>query len=138
VRRVVRRETGVSVKPDQIVTALRKMLNETAASMLEDIEVSLPQPATRQKKGGAHVTWKKVFEAGLVPPGTVLFVDYQDHHYEATVQEDGTILFEGKAYRTPSGAGEAVTSKYGVSGPNGWTFWQFKDASGTAQPLRCR
>jgi len=53
VRRVIRRETGVGVKPDQVVTALRRMLNEASGAMLEDIEVSLPPEKKGRRAGEA-------------------------------------------------------------------------------------
>ena len=54
---------------------------------------------------------------------------------EALVQADGTILFEGAAYESPSAAGGAVTAKHDLSAPNGWWFWQVTDSAGATKRL---
>jgi hypothetical protein len=137
IRRALRRETGVRVRADQIVTALRKMLNEATAGMLEDIEVSLPsqEPKKRVTEGGERVTLKALVDAGLVPQNAELFVDYKGTKYTAVVQGDGSVLFEGKSYRSPSAAGGAVTEKHGIHAPNGWKFWSYTDAAGKVKEL---
>jgi hypothetical protein len=139
-RRVLKKETGVPVTADHIVTGLRKMLNETAASVLDDVEVSLPEPKkkksrTSQKPTGARCTMKDLITADLIRPETTLFVQYKDTVHEATVQADGTILFEERIYKTPSAAGGAVTAKHGVHAPNGWWFWQLTGPDGSQTPL---
>lgn len=45
--------------------------------------------------------------------------------YKATLlNSDGKILFEGKEYRSPSGAGQAAAKWKSC---NGWSFWRFKN-----------
>jgi hypothetical protein len=138
VKRVLRRETGIRVKADEIVTALRRMLNESAVAVLEDVEVSLPQEGrggrARQERR-PYCTLRKLVEAGLVKAGSKAFAEYQGQRYEAVVQPDGKMLFEGEAFRSPSAAGGAVTAKHGVSKPNGWTFWQVKNSEGEVVKL---
>jgi len=139
-RRVLKRDSGVSVAADHVVGALRKMLNENAASILQDVQVSLPLEAAertrkRTKRVGQRIKLRDLVDADLIPVGTVLFVDYKSVRYEASVEADGSILFEGLTYKTPSAAGGAVTGKYGVYAPNGWTFWKFRDKDGTIKPL---
>jgi len=67
VRRVIRRETGVSVTADDIVGALRKMLNENAGRVLQDVEVSLPPRGTTQTsaKGDRDALRKRFWETLL-------------------------------------------------------------------------
>ena len=139
-RRVLKRETGVPVTADHIVAGLRKMLNESAASVLDDVEVSLPEPKKRKspvsrKATGRRCTLKDLVTADLIRPETTLFVEYKGKVHEATVQADGTILFEGKTFKTPSAAGGAVTAKHGVHAPNGWWFWQLSAPDGSPKPL---
>jgi hypothetical protein len=51
---------------------------------------------------------------------------YKEKTYKAFVLADGTIRYAEKIYGSPSLAAVAVTGR-----PiNGWTFWQFKNASG--------
>ncbi len=76
-----------------------------------------------------------MINAGLVAEGTVLFNEYKDTRYEALVQADGTILFEGATYKSPSAAGRAVTAKHDVSAPNGWQFWQITDSADATRLL---
>jgi hypothetical protein len=141
IRLSIRRSTGVSVNADHVVGALRKMLNETAASVLEDVEIVLPQAREKQdttthtRRSGPRVGMAEILQCGLLDPGAVLFRDYQDQRFEAVIQADGTILFENKPYKTPSAAGGAVTEKFGIHSPNGWVFWQVADSNGTPQPL---
>ena len=139
-RRVLKRETGVPVTADHIVAGLRKMLNESAASVLDDVEVSLPEPKKNkprmsEKPTSPRCTLKDLVRANLIRPETTLFVEYKGTVHEATVQPDGTILFEGKLFKTPSAAGGAVTAKHGVHAPNGWWFWQLNAADGSPKPL---
>ena len=135
-RRTLRRDTGVAVSADHIVTGLRKMLNDAAASILDDVQVSLPDAkpdeGSRQRKGGPRCKMTDLMGAGLINAGTTLIVEYKGSRYEAVLQEDGTIIFEGTIFKTPSAAGGAVTAKHNVSPPNGWVFWSFISASGNA------
>jgi hypothetical protein len=47
-RREIRKATGVTVLPEEIVRAVRRMLNESALGEMENIRISLP--AKKQKK----------------------------------------------------------------------------------------
>lgn len=138
-RRVLRRETDVAVSADHIVTGLRKMLNEHAALILDNVEVSLPEPREKKRRKRSVTTsceLADLLQANLIEPGLVLFSDYKGVRYEASVQADGKILLEGKEHKTPSAAGGAVTAKHDVSAPNGWVFWQFLDANGNPKVLQ--
>ncbi len=68
------------------------------------------------------------------PPALAEYVDqitnpivalFKGKRYEATVESDGQIKYDGKLYRSPSAAGMAIAGRP----VNGWTFWAFeKDA----------
>jgi len=139
IRRVIRRDSSVSVKPDQVVTALRKMLNESAAALLENVEVSLPvgraSRARKDNKKKRLIRLKELVEAGLIAPGTVIFADFRDNRYKGAIDAEGNVLFEGNTYRSLSGAAGAVMAKYDKPAPNGWTFWHVADPSGVQKPL---
>jgi hypothetical protein len=49
-RRVLKRDTGVKVSADHIVSGLRKILNENAATILDNVEISIPAPAKKNKR----------------------------------------------------------------------------------------
>ncbi len=139
-RRVLKRDARVAVSADHIVGGLRKMLNDNAASILDDVQVSLPEPeekgsTQRLGKGGARCRLSDLIAAGLIHPDTALFVDYKGTRHEAHVRGDGTVEFEGQVHKTPSSAGGAVTAKHNIHAPNGWRFWKFLDSEGVAQPL---
>lgn len=137
-RRVLRRETGIRLKADEIVTGLRKILNEHAAAILQDVEVALPRAKERRsaKRGRRrYCTLKRLVEAGLLKPDSRAVADYQSQHYEAVVSDDGRMLFEGQRYRSPSAAAKAITSRYGVTKANGWKFWRVHGPVGEVSTL---
>ena len=51
---------------------------------------------------------------------------YKGISYKAIVKKDGSILFEGKTYTSPSGAGRAIKGR----ATNGWTSWTCKNTAG--------
>lgn len=66
--------------------------------------------------------------AGLVSRAATLYRQYKGRDYEAKLKQNGTIVFRGKAYKSPSGAAKAVLkSRRAV---NGWSFWYIKDDGG--------
>lgn len=56
---------------------------------------------------------------------------YKGKTYLATVKDDGTIRFQRKLFRSPTGPAMAIT-KYPV---DGWHFWKFERAPGDWVPL---
>ena len=49
IRKNIRQETGVSIPPEEIVSAFRKMLNEKAASVLDDMTISFSERKPKRK-----------------------------------------------------------------------------------------
>ncbi|GAH55617.1 unnamed protein product, partial [marine sediment metagenome] len=84
------------------------------------------QPGPRAR----YCNLKRLLEAGMLTAGARAYTDYEGVRYQAVIQADGKMLFEGKAYASPSSAGGAVTRKHNVSSPHGWTFWHVTDAAG--------
>ncbi|WP_432945770.1 GmrSD restriction endonuclease domain-containing protein [Kribbella sp. CA-253562] len=68
---------------------------------------------------GARVRIMDLFQAGLLPAGTVLTPAKEDIDGVAEIDEEGRIVYGEVAYDTPSAAAVAVTG----ATPNGWTFW---------------
>lgn len=66
IRRIIKRDTGVSVAADDVVGALRRMLNENAARVLQDVQVTLPKKTERATDKKIHRDavrvrfWKKL------------------------------------------------------------------------------
>jgi len=51
---------------------------------------------------------------------------YKGVLYKAMVKKDGSILYKGKMYNSPSSAGQTIKGR----ATNGWTSWTYKNASG--------
>jgi predicted type IV restriction endonuclease len=49
-RRELRKDSGVHLSPEDIVSAVRRMLNETALTELENVQLMLPEKKSRRKK----------------------------------------------------------------------------------------
>ena len=56
---------------------------------------------------------------------------YKGKLYRAKIRRDGTILYDGIVYRTPSAAEIAVRKR----STNGWQCWQYERAPGDWVPL---
>lgn len=51
---------------------------------------------------------------------------YKDKLYKAAVRKDGTILYQGKSFNSPSMAARAITER----AMNGWLTWRYERAPG--------
>ena len=56
----------------------------------------------------------------------VIRASYKGKVYQAKLKANGSILYEGTEYKTPSGAAQAVVGR----NANGWTFWNYKNGAG--------
>ncbi|MBW6503134.1 DUF2924 domain-containing protein [bacterium] len=60
-----------------------------------------------------------------------LVVTYKGVEHKATVNEDGTITINGKAFNSPSRAGKEITGRE----VDGWSFWSYKKEDGTFEKI---
>jgi predicted type IV restriction endonuclease len=85
-----------------------------------------------------------LLSAGVIQAPTYIEVTFKSQKFQATIEADGLIHFDGETYSSPSHAGGMVRNK--VNGPppderpywstNGWTFWRYTDPeSGQAEPI---
>lgn len=91
------------------------------------------QRKTKQVAGRSAI-FRNIFEAGLVPPGTVLVPKSESYSVTATVTDAGLLeLPNGETFKSPSLAAiRAVSLATGGNGArNGWRFWKV----GTDGPL---
>lgn len=51
VRRELRKDSGVLLSPEEIVSGVRRLLNETALTELENARISIPEPRRQPKRG---------------------------------------------------------------------------------------
>ncbi len=80
-------------------------------------------------------TLKDLIGADIIHPPLGIEVTYKKVRLTATIQQDGTVLFDGKTYTSLSNSGGMARNS--VIGPpkdgrpfyqtNGWTFWRYWD-----------
>jgi predicted type IV restriction endonuclease len=106
------------------------------------VEPTPPDPKKPGGKGGDRphrVTLKDLIKAGLIRPPLKLEREYLGHRLTAQVEPDGTVTWNGRTFNSLSVAGGAA--KVSVKGSprplptSGWTFWRFKDETGTLQRM---
>ena len=118
---------------DPISRVLRLIGYETAPPDDE------PTPRTRGRRTPTRytTTMSDLLAAGLLQPDTRLVSTYASAAADATVNEDGTITWDGRTYATPSAAGCAVRDGRAT---NGWAFWAIETPTGkvTLATLRAR
>jgi len=100
-----------------------------------------PQPASAARRSSTAVDGVSVADllsAGVLRPGACLWARYKGHELEASVAEDGSIVFQDTTYASLSQAGGAARAtviglKDGkVPATNGWDFWRCEDSGGRA------
>jgi Restriction Enzyme Adenine Methylase Associated/Type I restriction enzyme R protein N terminus (HSDR_N) len=100
-------------------------------------------PDARKVAARYDVTLKQLIDAGLIRPGTQLRQRYLGRDVSATVEPDGRVRVGDEVFNSLSIA--AGAARVNVKGPppdgrryyqtNGWTFWEYADATGAQQPM---
>jgi len=90
------------------------------------------------RASGSRTRLIDLIASGVLVPPLEIEVEYKDVRLVATVDETGAVVFDGRAYDSPSAAGGAAKGSV-VGSPlatDGWRFWQFRDAqTGKLRPL---
>lgn len=110
-------------------TNIKPRLTEDIKEYYEQEMVSI-LGGKKKKKPATTAPDSKEHKTQLGPYITKRFnirADYKGYIYSAKVHKDGTIVYEGKKYNSPSLAGIAVNKKKTV---NGWKFWKYRDDNG--------
>ena len=94
----------------------------------ETPKLSTPPKAQEVKPTSLH-TEKPTGEIEFPVP---VFADYKGRHFDGKLFADGSIEFNGKKYKSPSGAGKAAK---GGKETNGWAFWKISSSSETIDKL---
>ncbi len=83
-----------------------------------------------------------LLEAKSLNAGQKIYAKYKGFDYEASVEADGSILFNGVSYPSLSSAGSAARKdtcvKLGETRQlqtNGWVFWHYEDTNSKRRPL---
>ena len=79
---------------------------------------------TRRRAAPSGITMADLIRLEKLVVGQELRLDWKGKQFTATVQGDGSVLFNGKTYATPSAAGQAARN--GLS-TNGWVYWKCFD-----------
>ncbi len=98
------------------------------------------QRKTKQVAGRSAI-FRNIFEAGLVPPGTVLVPKSDNYPVTSTVTDAGLLeLPNGETFKSPSLAAiRAVSLTTGGTGArNGWGFWKVGVDGPTLDKLRAQ
>lgn len=117
----------------------RKFKAEVKATHVAELSALLGDSSRREKvkqmSRGNRVARKKVAVAVLARyvdgAPLKLRARYKGKLFRARVRRDGYILYGGKTYKTPSGAGKVVRR----GAIDGWHFWHFERAPGDWVPL---
>jgi len=89
--------------------------------------VKLERPSTERR-----VTVGDIVKAGLARPGDKWRLKAQGVETYAEITKEGTLLFGGQAFDSPSGAGKAAT---GGKSLDGWHYFSFRDTDGEWRPV---
>ena len=113
-----------------------KPLGVMRQRFLEGSGADVQPPSPSRRPSGSRVSLEHLIEAEILKPPLDIHVTLRGQRFTARIEVDGVIVFQGKRYTTPSGAGGAVRALRGnYPASNGWVFWSFTDADGRDQPL---
>lgn len=133
------------------VPALKRADTATAlASIRTTVDITSPFAAVTQRvelitagnsdsedTGEVRKTLRDLVRDGTLSAPLPLFCKYRGKLLEATLLEDGAVVFNGKRYSTCSRA--AIAARESVVGrrlsTNGWRFWSFRDRGGKVSTL---
>jgi hypothetical protein len=101
------------------------------------------QPGMRKTAVHYEATVKQLMDAGLIQPGMRLRKRYLGQDVFATIEPDGRVRVGDEVFNSLSIA--AGAARVNVKGPpddgrryyqtNGWSFWEYEDASGRRKPI---
>lgn len=96
----------------------------------------VPSRPSQREPASHEVSLKDIVDAGLLHAGCKIEKSYRGREFEARVERDGGVTFEGVRYESPSQAArEARASVIGrlpdgsLPTANGWDFWRVADGS---------
>ena len=111
----------------------RKLAHDFRSSFTAEIDAMFGKPARRTPARAtthripASAPGRTPALARFVSTPLILRAHHKGHKLTARVRRNGTILFAGKVYTSPSVAGAAAVKRKTC---NGWTFWEYERAPG--------
>jgi hypothetical protein len=119
------------VQLDEFVPTVLAALR-VAGVEFEEEEETLTEPAGKKRKT-YDATIADLLSSGLLAAGTTLTFDRAGKHVEGSVNADGQIVVDGKAYDSPS---TAAARAMGIKAANGWTAWRVGATGPTLADMR--
>ncbi len=140
--RLLGNQPGCQLAPGDIREGLRRARVQFELPPESDTAPDPPAPPIdrvdppRPRPRGSRVSLRHLIEAEILIPPLEVHTTYKRQRHSARIEADGTIVFQGNRYTTPSGAASAVRVLHGAS-PHvaGWGVWHLTDADGRDQPL---
>jgi hypothetical protein len=119
------RQMGKLVRSQDLRPEFKKAINKFHQMEIKSIFGQLEKAPTKiaelkKKKGRQPVL------APYVNKGFEIRLKYKGKLHKAKVRKDGSILYKGKTYTSPSLAGRAIKGR----ATNGWTAWKYERAPG--------
>jgi predicted GIY-YIG superfamily endonuclease len=115
------RQAGKLVRSQDLRPTFKREIYKYIKSIFGHIEKDPIKVIKPRVKGDRQTTLaryvKKRFEIRL---------RYKGKLHKAAVRKDGSVLYRGKSFSSPSSAGRAVTRR----GTNGWKTWKYERAPG--------
>ncbi|MEI6150850.1 MAG: hypothetical protein WCS01_17280 [bacterium] len=111
----------------------RKLTHDFRSSFTAEIDEMFGKPARRSlsrvppPRTPVLDTGRTPVLAAFVSTPLILRARHKGHKLTARVRRNGTILFAGHVYTSPSVAGAAAVKRKSC---NGWTFWEYERAPG--------
>jgi len=118
------RISGNFVKAQNLKPIFKKAV--TKAQQKELIKLGLKKIVEPVKPKATSQKDSKAVLAPYVKERFEIRFWYKGKLYKATVRKDGTILYKGVSYNSPSMAAVAITKR----AMNGWTTWRYERAPG--------
>ncbi len=120
------KQSGNFMNSDNLKPRFKKQVDiawkkKRAALLGDEDEKPVVKPKREMQQKG-----RKSVLAGYFPKRTEIRLRYKNKTFKAIVRKDGSILYGGNVYTSPSLAGFAIKKRP----TNGWTNWNYEQAPG--------
>ena len=133
---VVRKKASrlMQVTPSEVKESLKRAEVQMEFPVITAARKPRREERAKIRKKRLRVQVMDLIRAGLISPPLELGREYKGVHLMATIQGDGSVIFDGEPYNSLSTAG-GMARKSVIGAPpgrpypqtNGWTFWKYRD-----------
>lgn len=120
------KQSGNFMNSENLKPLFKKRVSKAQQNELDallGVENNIP---LRKSKNEVTVKGRKPVLAGYFTKRTEIRLRYKNKTFKAIIRKDGSILYSGKVYTSPSLAGWAIKKR----ATNGWTNWKYEQAPG--------